>query len=305
MFQIYSGKRVMKQTENSAGNGNRIIWVVGVLVLIMLILAGCAVLLHSPRLKDSGRSCPLSVAARVEPAAAVVSVGGKYYYAGQPVSQEPLRVLTNIAYMVGYADETRNDPVWVCYRLFATNNLHPPGRPKTIRFSKDLRTHSRVASADYTGFNFDRGHCAPSRAIGFCYGTNAQKETYLMSNILPELHARNAGLWEDLEAMELTNYAQRCKEIWVITGPVFGAQPKHLKHDVDIPTALYKIIVDEEDGRVRVLAFIIPQTVTEKERLAQFLTSVDEVEKETGLDFLSELPDEVENRVEAEKTCLF
>ena len=41
------------------------------------------------------------------------------------------------------------------------------------------------------------------------------------------------------------------------------------------------------------------QTVQGDESPAQFLTSVDEVEKETGLDFMSELPDEVENRVEA------
>jgi len=46
----------------------------------------------------------------------------------------------------------------------------------------------------------------------------------------------------------------------------------------------------------------IGQDVTGSERFSQFLTSVDEVEKETGLDFLAELEDGLEDRIEAGKT---
>jgi len=38
--------------------------------------------------------------------------------------------------------------------------------------------------------------------------------------------------------------------------------------------------------------------------LAKFLSSVDEVERQTGLDFLYELSDDVEDRLEAEKTTV-
>ncbi len=272
---------------------------VGVLVLIILILAGCAVLLHSPRLKDSGRGHPLPVAARVEPAAAAVSpAGGKYCYAGEPVSRVPLLVLTNIGYVIGY-DKVRRSPVWVGYRLFSTNNPNWPKRPDR-GFPTDKKT-----KAFYKGYgtNYNRGHCAPSRAIGFCYGVKAQLETFQPENILPERPLLNQRVWEKLEAMELTNYARQCKEIWVTTGPVFDESPKTMPNGAVIPKSIYKIIADEEDGRVRVLAFIIPQTVQGREYPAQFLTSVDEVEKETGLDFMSELPDDVENRVEAEKAA--
>jgi len=92
-------------------------------------------------------------------------------------------------------------------------------------------------------------------------------------------------------------------EVWVVCGPIFDSDIEKLASGVEIPDAYYKIIVDEKNGKVRALAFIMPQGVTtdEKNNLGKFLTSVDEIERQTGLDFLHELPDDVENRVEAEK----
>ena len=295
----------MNQTQNKTDNNNRIIWVMGFLILILIILVGVAVLLHFKRLKEPIRSNTLPVAsaqsARIPPTpepkpAPVPPADRKYYYAGQPVSHEPLLVLTNIGYVVGY-DEKRHDPAWVCYRLFAVSNLKAPPRPKG--FSVDGRTRSRIASADYSGSGYDRGHDAPNYAIAVCYGAEAQLETFLMSNIIPERPALNRQVWERLEQKEIKEYAQQFETIWVTTGPVFGAHDGHLGHGVEVPEASYKIIADEEGGHVRVLAFIIPQTVKGDENANQFLTSVDEVERETGLDFMSDLPDGEEDKVEA------
>ena len=49
-------------------------------------------------------------------------------------------------------------------------------------------------------------------------------------------------------------------------------------------------------------AFIAPQTVTGHEPLAQFLTSVREIEKQTGLDFHSELHKKLQDRIETDKS---
>ena len=82
---------------------------------------------------------------------------------------------------------------------------------------------------------------------------------------------------------------------------MFAGDVKKLASGVDIPTAFFRIVLDEENGQPRVLAFIAPQTVTGHEPLAQFLTSVREVERQTGLDFYSELPKEVQDQMEAVK----
>ena len=59
--------------------------------------------------------------------------------------------------------------------------------------------------------------------------------------------------------------------------------------------------MDEVDGRPRVLAFIMPQAPGASKGLSDFLTTIDRIEQETGLDFLCELPDDVEDRLEAHK----
>ncbi len=98
------------------------------------------------------------------------------------------------------------------------------------------------------------------------------------------------------------SYAQEFGEVWVIVGPVFGEQSGSLSAGVRIPVACYKIIVREERGRPEVLAFLIPQDVDASGRAEEFMATVREIEAMTGLDFLSELPDEIEDRIESERS---
>ena len=70
---------------------------------------------------------------------------------------------------------------------------------------------------------------------------------------------------------------------------------------VAVPTACYKIIVEEQKGSPKILAFIMPQTVNGTESPGDFLTTVTEIERETGLNFFSELPARVQNRLESER----
>lgn len=48
-----------------------------------------------------------------------------------------------------------------------------------------------------------------------------------------------------------------------------------------------------------VLAFILPNENLSGRNINEFLTSVDEIERLTGLNFLKKLPDQIENEVEA------
>ena len=86
---------------------------------------------------------------------------------------------------------------------------------------------------------------------------------------------------------------------------MFAGDVKKLASGVDVQTAFFRIILDEENGQPRVLAFIAPQTVTGHEPLAQFLTSVREIERQTGLDFYSELSKDVQDRMETVKAARF
>ena len=70
------------------------------------------------------------------------------------------------------------------------------------------------------------------------------------------------------------------------------------------PDALFKIVIkdSEEPDTPDVLAFIYPQVgpgYTAKEYFHEnYLTSVDEIEALTGLEFLTDLPEEIEDSIE-------
>lgn len=51
----------------------------------------------------------------------------------------------------------------------------------------------------------------------------------------------------------------------------------------------------------RVIAVNMPNTKTVKSGWKNHLTTIDELEQLTGFDFLTTLPDEIENAVEAQK----
>ncbi len=107
--------------------------------------------------------------------------------------------------------------------------------------------------------------------------------------------------WRVLEENEANDFAVRLERVWVVTGPVFTGEVKKLPSGVDVPTAFYRIILDEENGQPRVLAFIASQTVTGHEPLTQFFTSVREIKRQTGFDFYPGLPKEVQDRMETAK----
>ncbi|MEW5826237.1 MAG: DNA/RNA non-specific endonuclease [Candidatus Bipolaricaulota bacterium] len=223
-------------------------------------------------------------------------------------------VLPSRAFVVGYSD-TRMNPLWACYRVDATI----VGETwKSVSWRVDPRTTARVADADYahTAGDYDRGHMAPRAAILRCFGQEAAAETYRLSNASPQLHALNDGIWGDLEDVLREEYSQTLGDVWVTVGPIFDdgngrafltKEPDYVSRPqkpVEIPDAFYAIVVDLEGGIPRALAFRMPHevpertTATRKERLAAYLTSIDELEALTGLDFLWLLDDETEAELE-------
>jgi len=57
-------------------------------------------------------------------------------------------------------------------------------------------------------------------------------------------------------------------------------------------------VIDEDDDRVRTLAFVMDQSVSRGGNPRRYLVSIDDVEAMTGLDFLAELPDDAEEKLE-------
>ncbi len=227
-------------------------------------------------------------------------------YQGAPQARDArnidtwFRILRNHGFILGYSD-LRGNPLWVEYAL--TPEANTPSLKRPNRFETDWRSINRVSHDSYQNSGYDRGHMTPNYAISHLYGRAGQADSFLMTNITPQKPKLNQQLWQHLEETEIKHFAKLFGKVWVITGPVFSGTVERLSSDwvVEIPDAFYKIYITEAaPGKPSVaLAFLVPQAVNGKEPLAQFVTSIDNIEAQTGLDFFAELNDRIEAHLEA------
>lgn len=122
----------------------------------------------------------------------------------------------------------------------------------------------------------------------------------------------NSGIWNDLEDLE-AEYADEYGAVWIIAGPIFNNLKPSLfigeqnKGELLIaaPDALFKIIVRETgDGESQTaLAFVYWQSKAAIEQSpydhAKYLTSIDNIERLTAIDFFTALPDQIEQGFES------
>lgn len=96
--------------------------------------------------------------------------------------------------------------------------------------------------------------------------------------------------------------AKKYKNLYVISGGILT--DKNLKtigkEKVSIPNHFYKILLDYTKPEVKAIAFLLPHKNSNRP-LYEFVVAIDDIEKITGIDFFSALPDSLENKLEASK----
>jgi len=197
-------------------------------------------------------------------------------------------------YSLSY-NETHEQAEWVAYEL-KKNHLsrNQFKRPYFIR-DKSIKTKS-ADWRNYKNSGYDKGHLCPAADRKF--SINAHDETFLTSNISPQKHDFNAGIWNRLE--QKTRYwANKYNGVYVVTGGVLKNNLKTIGHEsVTVPNYFYKVLLDNYKGKTKVIAFLVPHKESHKP-LYEFIVSVDEIEQLTGIDFFPELEDQKEVRLEA------
>lgn len=196
-------------------------------------------------------------------------------------------------YTLSY-NEAYEQANWVYYSLTDSMILNG-GEERSNKFKIDKLVASGSAkSSDYTKSGYDRGHLCPAADMGF--SQTAMEESFLMSNISPQVPDFNRGIWKELETT-IRKWAIKERHIIVVTGPIFKENNGTIgKEQVLVPGYFFKLIYDATD-EPKLIAFILPNAKSDRP-LTDFSVSVNEVEKQTGFDFFSQLPDDVETRLE-------
>jgi len=228
---------------------------------------------------------------------------GQIAFAGLPVrtgspAPDDIRVIDRGEFKIGWSDRLRH-PVWCAYHV-KRDALYDAGRRPGFTCDRSLARAPRPG--DYSKSGYDRGHMVPNYAIATRYGTDAQKLTFMMSNISPQSAALNRGIWRDFEHRIADLWTARYGEIWVIVGAL---SPSHGKEtlsgtDIDVPYAYYQIVLAQEGMDVRALAILVDQQVPWSAWAARNIVTIDEIERRSGLDFNPEMPSFLQDPLEAD-----
>lgn len=186
-------------------------------------------------------------------------------------------------------------PNYVAWELLGTEVSNEVSR--TDNFWQDSDIIGCTKHSDYTGSGFDRGHMCP--AADQKWSEAAMNDCFVMANMCPQLHDLNADAWETLESKERI-WAKRDSAVMIIAGPIYTEDDQSYieKSKVRVPGAFFKVLLAPYLDEPRGIAFVYPHMKCPG-NMQDYATSIDEVEKITGFNFFSELPDDIEAKVEA------
>lgn len=211
-------------------------------------------------------------------------------------SSNPGTLVTHNHYTLSY-NELHEQADWVAYMIDSKRLLSVAERTDRFRSDDSISTGS-AASSDYYRSGFDRGHLAPAADMSF--SELAMEESFLYSNISPQLPGFNRGIWKRLEE-EVRSEALSSDSIYVFTGPVFSISGESIgANRVTIPTGFYKIVIGFNRKDIRVKCWLIPHHENLDQTIS-YRVSVDSIESATGVDFFYYLPERLESRLEKQR----
>lgn len=222
-------------------------------------------------------------------------------------------IITRDQYTISY-NQNRNTPNWVSYEFDITHFgtsvdrcdcfTHDPALPASFTH---LTTADYTGAGAFAGYGIDRGHMA--RSFDFTSGSLDNARSYYLSNIIPQAAAVNQGPWKILED-SLGNLARfDGKEVYIIDGVAGNKGTVKGEGKIVMPAQVWKvaIVVPRDRGLAGITSFndiddviavIMPNDPTINADWKTYKTTVDEIERISGYDLLSALPDKLEQSVE-------
>ena len=201
------------------------------------------------------------------------------------------QVLCREGYALGYNYNLKSAE-WVSYRLERETS---PGveRIDSFRVDPDIPKRYRTEPADYDEPVYHLGHLANAESIDRTL--SASSETFMMSNIVPQLPGHNVGIWKGLENRE-RKWADLRGVVYVFQGVLYEGRLKFIGNKVPVPTSFWKVVYDPR--RKEAISYLIPHKKLYTKSLSKYRVSVDKIESRAGIDLLSYLPLDLQNKIE-------
>lgn len=204
------------------------------------------------------------------------------------------QIVHHNGYSLSY-NETFEQAEWVAYELKKSHIIYTHFERPYFEIDPAVKTGA-ASWRNYKNSGYDRGHLCP--AGDRRYSKAAYDETFLTSNITPQEHEFNSGIWNKLE-QKVRYWAKKYNGVFVVTGGVLNGDLKTIGNEhVAVPNQFYKVLIDFDSDNTKMIGFLMPHKNSNKP-LYDFVVSVDYIEKLTGIDFFPQLEDNLEETLEA------
>lgn len=174
------------------------------------------------------------------------------------------------------------------------------------QYQVDLRSHSY--GVDVGSTIYARGHQIPAADRN---GNSAMlDQTYYCTNSTPQIQTGfNNGVWSTIEEVARFSAQKKSTTVYVVTGPVYKSEKTviHPQDDIEksvpVPDYYWKVLLKvhtDNSGNVTeasAIGFWLNHAV-QSDAWYTFITSVDDIESKTGVNFFVNLPDDVEGPAE-------
>ncbi|MBP7791519.1 MAG: DNA/RNA non-specific endonuclease [Candidatus Goldbacteria bacterium] len=225
---------------------------------------------------------------------ATVAPTNEHLTYGCPACQGTL--LTRVGYVFCY-DNTKKVSLGVAYHL-TKDDLNGLEKRSNYKFLADpaLPPVERAENKDYNKSGYDKGaHVSGRRSSPQCH--NHERMLLPIEYVPTIASTQPAPMGKLLVGTKIRALAAKDGEIWVYVGPIFEKDPSGMafklektigKNQIWIPWGFYKIVVFKDRGQLQALAF---QYMNQDETNDFYAheTTIDNIQYETGLDFLNAL----------------
>lgn len=205
------------------------------------------------------------------------------------------QIIHHAGYTVSYNKDWKISN-WISYEL--TRQETRGNEKRSNRFINDPLVKGIIATnADYSRSGYDKGHMAP--AADMKWSSTAMKESFYFSNMCPQHPQLNRRGWKNLEE-KIRDWAIADSAIIIICGPIIEKHPQSIgKNKIPVPKQFFKVVLSPFTNPIRSIGFLFDNEQA-VEPLSSYTVTVDSIENITGIDFFAPLPDEIENKIEAE-----
>ena len=233
-------------------------------------------------------------------------------YSGSDVTYEVTHTVSgdyplNINYSIEW-DGTKKANRWSCYFFCNGNKDNNTKRQDSYGMDPDIPDEYEHTLSDYSGSGFSRGHLCPS--ADRLESTEANKQTFYLTNMQPQWQAHNGGLWNNLEG-QVRTWADKdgIDTLYVVKAATIDNSDQYYAEGTYsfpgiVPKYFYMALLayNKSENTYHAIGIWTEHTNTSdtNKNYGDYAITIDELESRTGIDFFCNLPDDIEKTVEAE-----